>query len=59
MKAQFVHSCPNSSLQLNVNGTGAKYIKYIYNGAYTNIVAGYLKASQMYQFRYDGTYWVV
>ena len=53
------NSATNSSLQLNVNGTGAKNIKYIYNGAYTNIVAGYLKASQMYQFRYDGTYWIV
>ena len=53
------NSATNSSLQLNVNGTGAKNIKYIYNGSYTNIVAGYLKANQMYQFRYDGTYWIV
>lgn len=53
------NSATNSSLQLNVNGTGAKYIKYIYNGSYTNIVVGYLKANQMYQFRYDGTYWIV
>ena len=53
------NSATNSSLQLNVNGTGAKNIKYIYNGTYTNIVAGYLKANQMYQFRYDGTYWIV
>lgn len=53
------NSATNSSLQLNVNGTGAKNIKYIYNGSYSNIVAGYLKANQMYQFRYDGTYWIV
>ena len=53
------NSASSSSLQLNINGTGAKNIKYIYNGTYNNIQADYLKANQMYQFRYDGTYWVV
>lgn len=48
------------SLTLNINNTGAKNIKYIYNGSITNIPgAGYLKANQTYQFYYDGTYWVV
>ena len=48
------------SITLNVNGTGAKSIKYIYNGSLSNIPdKGYLKAGQTYQFYYDGTYWVV
>ena len=48
------------SLTLNINNTGAKNIKYIYNGSITNIPsAEYLKANQTYQFYYDGTYWVV
>lgn len=49
-----------STLALNVNNTGSKNIKYIYNGSLNNIpAAGYLKANQLYQFTYDGTYWVV
>ena len=49
-----------ASLTLNVNGTGAKSIKYIYNNELTNIPAvGYLLKNNMYTFRYDGTYWVV
>lgn len=49
-----------ASLTLNVNSTGAKSIKYISNGSYANIPAvGYLKANQIYQFTFDGTYWVV
>lgn len=49
-----------ASLTLNVNETGAKPVKYIYNGSLSNIpAAGYLKANQMYQFSYDGTNWVV
>lgn len=48
------------SITLNVNDTGAKNIKYIYNGSISNIPnAGYLKANQTYQFYYDGSYWVV
>lgn len=53
------NSATNTSLKLNVNNTGEKSIKYIYNGAITDIVKDYLKANQMYQFRYDGTYWIV
>lgn len=49
-----------ASLTLNVNGTGAKSIKYIYNDSRNNIPgASYLSANNMYTFRYDGTYWVV
>lgn len=49
-----------ASLTLNVNSTGAKNIKYIYNGALSNIPsAAYLASGQAYQFYYDGTYWVV
>lgn len=49
-----------ASLTLNVNGTGAKSIKYIYNNKLNNIpAAGYLLANNMYTFRYDGTNWVV
>lgn len=48
------------SLTLNVNSTGAKSIRYIYNGSYTTIPsAGYIKTGQMYNFVYDGTYWVI
>lgn len=48
------------SLTLNINNTGAKNIKYIYNGSISNIPgAGYLKGNQTYQFYYDGTYWIV
>lgn len=47
------------SLKLDVNGTGAKSIKYINNGTLGNLTsAGYLKASTTYLFVYDGTYWV-
>lgn len=49
-----------ANLKLDVNGTGAKPIKHIYNGSYANIPsAGYLKAGQIYTFTYDGTNWVV
>lgn len=54
------NSAAIASLTLDVNGTGAKPIKYIYNGSLSNIPgAAYLKANQMYQFSYDGTNWVV
>ena len=47
------------SLALNVNGTGAKNIKYINNGTIGNLTsAGYIKANTTYYFYYDGTYWV-
>ena len=54
------NSAAVANLQLNVNNTGAKPIRYIYNGSYSNIPgAGYIKLNQVYQFTYDGTYWVV
>jgi phage minor structural protein len=47
-------------LTLNVNGTGAKPLKYINNGALGNIPStGYLKANVEYPFYYDGANWVV
>ena len=49
-----------ASLAMNVNGTGAKRIKYIYNNSLNDIpAAGYLLANNVYTFRYDGTNWVV
>ena len=49
------------SLTLNVNGTGAKPIKYIASGGnVANIPGnGYLIANRTYEFYYDGTNWVV
>ena len=47
-------------LTLNVNGTGAKPLKYINNGTLGNIPStGYLKANTEYPFYYDGANWVV
>jgi len=49
-----------ANLTMNVNGTGAKHIKYINNGVLGNLSsAGYLKANTEYPFYYDGTNWVV
>lgn len=49
-----------ANLTMNVNGTGAKHIKYINNGTLGNLSsAGYLKANTEYPFYYDGTNWVV
>lgn len=54
------NSGARTSLTLNVNNTGAKPIKYIYNGTYESIPGNnYIKAGQIYNFTYDGTYWVV
>ena len=48
------------NLTLNVNNTGAKSIQYIYNGTYESIPGNnFIKAGQIYNFTYDGTYWVV
>ena len=48
------------SITLNVNGTGAKNIKYINNNAISNIPdTDYIAAGCTYQFVYDGTYWVI
>ena len=49
-----------ANLKLNVNETGAKPIKYIYNGAYSNIPSkDYIKLNQIYHFTYDGTNWII
>ena len=49
-----------ANLTMNVNGTGAKHIKYINNGALGNLTsAGYIKAGTEYPFYYDGANWVV
>ena len=54
-----VNSAAITSLTLNVNSTGAKPIKYMYNNVVSNIpAAGYLLA-QTYIFHYDGTNWVI
>lgn len=49
-----------SSLQLNVNGTGPKDIKYKYNADTLSSLPeeGYLKANVPYLFYYDGTNWI-
>lgn len=48
-----------ADLTMNVNGTGAKHIKYINNGTLGNLSsAGYLKANTKYPFYYDGANWV-
>lgn len=48
-----------ANLTMNVNGTGAKHIKYINNGTLGNLSsAGYLKANTEYPFYYDGANWV-
>ena len=46
-----------ASITLNVNGTGAKNIKYMRNAAESNLPAvGYLRANMTYRFVYNGTY---
>lgn len=49
-----------ADLTLNVNGTGAHSMKYIYNGAY-NAVPGnnYIRANQTYSCYYDGANWII
>ena len=49
-----------ANLTMNVNGTGAKPIKYVNNGVLGNLVStGHLKADTEYPFYYDGANWVV
>lgn len=53
-------STTTSSMTLNVNNTGAKPIKFLYNGTYTNLPnRNYLKKDQIYQFIYDGDNWII
>ena len=48
-----------ANFTLNVNNTGAKPIKYIYQGALNSLPAkGFLKQNRIYLFYYDGTNWV-
>lgn len=48
------------SITMNVNSTGAKNIKKIYNAAVSNLVAaGEIIAGISYMFSYNGTYWVL
>jgi len=54
------NSAAVTNLKLNVNNTGDKSIKYMYNDTIDNIPeAGYLLANQTYLFHYDGTNWVI
>jgi len=49
-----------SSLKLNVNDTGAKAIKKIYNAAVANLAAaGEIRANETYLFIYNGSQWVL
>lgn len=48
------------SLKLDVNGKGAKPIKYLGNATKSNLPsAGYIIANTPYRFVYDGTNWVM
>jgi hypothetical protein len=44
-----------SNPQLNVNSTGAKYIRY----KNANVSAGYLEANRLYHLVYDGSYYQI
>lgn len=49
-----------ANLKLNVNNTGEKFIKYMYNNTRSNLPGvGYLVAGIVYQFMYDGDYWTI
>lgn len=60
VKFTATNSAAVANLKLNVNNTGEKPIKYIYNNSLSNLPGtNYLLANNMYTFRYDGTNWVV
>ena len=60
VKFAATNSATVDTIKLNVNGTGEKPIKYIYNASLNNLPAvGYLLQNNVYTFRYDGTNWVV
>lgn len=49
-----------ADLQMNVNSTGAKNIKKLYNGALNNVTTiGEIQANLPLIFAYSGTYWVL
>lgn len=56
VKFTVANSAAVGSITLNVNGTGAKNIKYINQANIPG--AGYLRANQTIMFMYDGTYWI-
>lgn len=59
VKFTATNSAAVADLKLNVDGTGDKPIKYIYNNSLNNLPGvGYLLANNVYTFRYDGTNWV-
>ena len=59
VKFTATNSAAVADLKLNVDGTGEKPIKYIYNNSLNNLPGvGYLLANNVYTFRYDGTNWV-
>lgn len=53
------NSAAVGSITLNVNGTGAKPIKYMYNNSVSNIPGANYLLAQSYIFHYDGTNWVI
>lgn len=55
---RFTNTNSAANPTLNVNGSGAKGIREIYNGTVTAITADHLKANQAYLMYYDGAYWV-
>ena len=58
VKFDNTNSAAVADLTLNVNSTGAKYIKQIRNNSLYNIPGtSYLLADRTYPFYYDGTYW--
>lgn len=61
IKFAITNSAAVASITLNVNNTGAKRIQYTASGGnVANLPAvGYLIANRVYQFIYDGTYWVL
>lgn len=51
-------STMGATMQLNVNGTGAKYCGvYLYNGTWQTY-ANWCEKNEVLEFIYDGTYWV-
>ncbi len=54
------NSAAIDDLQLQVNTTNEKPIRYIRNNTISKIpAAGYLHQNQTYLFHYDGTYWII
>lgn len=49
-----------ASLTLNINGTGAKNIKFVSNETIVNLIlAGWIEKNTTHRFVYNGTYWIV